>query len=119
MTLSELVRNWLRPAVVLLVLALLVTNLAATALAAKPFPFEVTIRNTSPVVPVAPGATAIAEAHCLPGEMVLGGGVSSGNAFVNVSGSSPISSPQGWHVFVYNTDVLAHTVVAWAICAAP
>jgi hypothetical protein len=103
-----------------LVLALLLlANLASSALAAKPFPFEVTIRHTSPVVPVAAGQTAIAEAHCLANELVLGGGVSSGNALVYVSGSSPITNPQGWHVFVRNTDVLDHTLVAWAICGAP
>lgn len=96
MTLSEVVRHWLRPAAVILLLAVLVTNLAATALAAKPFPFQVTIRNTSPVVDVAPGDTAIADASCLPDEKVLGGGVSSGNAFVNVSGSSPLPGrPKG------------------------
>ena len=120
MTVLARVRHGLRPAATVLVLVLLAANLASTALAAKPFPMQITMRHTNSPAAIAPGGTAIATVQCLAGEKVLGGGYSIGNAFVTVADNVPTAGPpEGWEVFAHNPDVLTHYVAAWAICAAP
>jgi hypothetical protein len=86
---------------------------------------NVIVRDGTPVLAVANGATGIATAQCNAGERATGGGNSiSGSAGWQVEESFPTpgttgSTPTGWRVDALNGTGGPANLVAIVICAAP